>query len=536
MRALEKIWPWCAAILSGLLYAAAFPPFDQAWLCWIALTPLAAAVWFAPNEWRRPWLRNLLLGYLAGFVFFTIVFSWLGSLSILYDNVFLRGLSALLSIYLAFYLAVWAWLVGLLRPRNFTASWRNLLLALIAASAWCALEWIRGWLFGGFGWNGLGVALHGQWLVIQIAEFTGVVGLSFVIAFANIIAVVTPMRLYFEARQHRMRPHWDLNLTMLMVMALLAIGWRAAKNASPSRPLRVAAVQGGIPQRQKQDRQFAAEIFERYSRLSDMALQMNPRPELLIWPESATPGPAFGDEETFRFISEFAARADVDLLLGTDEVEPERAYNSAVLIAKGGQDAQTYRKMHLVPFGEYIPLRHSFPPFAAIAGRWVPGDFNRGEDYTVFRLTNSDVRVAPLICFEDTIGELVRQFVVRDADLLVNVTNDGWFDRSAGSRQHLANAIFRCVETRRPMVRAANTGVTCFVNESGRIIQILQDDTGSTFGEGVLTGKIDIAQDRQLTFYTRHGELFAQVCTVVALLGMAGACASRRGKATRVAK
>jgi apolipoprotein N-acyltransferase len=142
------------------------------------------------------------------------------------------------------------------------------------------------------------------------------------------------------------------------------------------------------------------------------------------------------------------------------------------------------------------------------------------------------VQVAPLICFEDTIGELARRFVLPadtspGANLLVDITNDGWFLRSAGSRQHLANAIFRCVETRRPMVRAANTGVTCFVNELGRITQRLQDETGSTFTEGVLTGEIKVPTEHELTFYTRRGELFAKLCAVITLIGIIAAISLR---------
>ena len=189
---------------------------------------------------------------------------------------------------------------------------------------------------------------------------------------------------------------------------------------------------------------------------------------------------------------DFSLSNKTNLLLGTLDYESEHAYNAAVLVSAADQQMQVYRKLHLVPFGEYIPLRKSFPLFAAVAGKWVPGDFDRGHDYTVFQLANENVRIAPLICFEDTIGELTRQFVRRGANLLVNVTNDGWFLHSAGSRQHLANAIFRCVETRRPMVRAANTGVTCFVNEFGRVTQMLQDETGSTLTEGVLAGDVTV--------------------------------------------
>ena len=144
------------------------------------------------------------------------------------------------------------------------------------------------------------------------------------------------------------------------------------------------------------------------------------------------------------------------------------------------------RSANTFPGGSALPL------LAKIVGDQVPSDFAFGTEHTVFHLTGEKAHVAPLICFEDTIGDLTRQFVLGGANLLANVTNDGWFLRSAGSQQHLDNAVFRCVETRRPMVRAANTGVTCFVNEFGRITQILADDTGSQFTEGVLTGEVAI--------------------------------------------
>jgi apolipoprotein N-acyltransferase len=151
----------------------------------------------------------------------------------------------------------------------------------------------------------------------------------------------------------------------------------------------------------------------------------------------------------------------------------------------------------------------------------------------MFTLTNSDVQVAPLICFEDTIGELVRRFVLPaetnpGGNLLVDITNDGWFLHSAGSHQHLANAIFRCVETRRPMVRAANTGVTCFIDEFGRVTQVLRDETGSTFGEGVLTGQVKVPTEHELTFYTRHGELFAKFCALVTVIAIVAVGLIRR--------
>jgi apolipoprotein N-acyltransferase len=525
----QRVWPWLAAILSGLLCTACFPPFDQSWLCWIALTPLIVAVWFSGRNSKRRWLRNLLLGYVAGVVFFTGAFSWFGSLGVLYENFWLRGLSLLLSIYLGLNFAFWSWFIGLIAPGDFLSSWRNLLTAFLAAVAWVAHEWVRGWLFSGFGWNGLGVALHGNWLLIQIAEFSGVTGLSFVIAFANVIALTTPLRLFREAQTHRVRPHFDFTLTLAGIVGLLAFGFYSAQNRPPAKALRVAAMQAGVPQHEKFDSQYSGRIFQRFARLSEIAVQSSSPPELLVWPESSMPDPVRDlNTESSDFVTRFSASSKTDLLLGTLDAEHGRDYNAALLLSGATQQMQIYRKMHLVPFGEYIPLRHSFPLFAAVAGKWVPGDFDAGKDYTVFRLTNSDVCVAPLICFEDTIGDLVRQFVLKGAGLLVDMTNDAWFLQSAGSRQHLANAIFRCVETRRPMVRAANTGITCFVNEFGRVTQILQDETGSTFTEGVLTGEMKVPTEGDLTFYARHGELFAKACAWITLIAIAAASAIRR--------
>jgi apolipoprotein N-acyltransferase len=533
---MTRLWPWIAAAGSGALAAICFPPFNADVLIWVALTPLLAAIWFSGETTRRRWLRNLGLGYVSGLVFFTMVFSWLGSLGKLFESFPLYGLSALLSLYMAMHWAFWAWFAGFIKPRAFTSSWRNLLCALLGASAWATHEWVRGWLFGGFGWNGLGVSQHAHWLLIQICEFTGVAGLSFAIAFFNIVAITIPLRLIMEARSRQMRPHWDLNLTVLGIFALWVFGWKAVHQTRPTQPLRVAAVQPNIPQKEKFSENSSARILDQLSRLSQPLIQSNSAPQLLVWPESATPAPMMADEGTYRFVMDFSAGTHADLLLGSDVLDEQQAFNAAILVPAEGDELQVYRKIHLVPFGEYVPLRHSFPLFAAIAGRWVPGDFGRGQEYSRFALTTAPVRIAPLICFEDTIGDLTRQFILpnasqRGADLLVNITNDGWFLFSGGSHQHLANAVFRCVETRRPMIRAANTGVTCFINEFGRVTDMLKDEHGSTFTEGALQGIINVPLNSDLTFYVRYGELFSEICagiTVLTLLGLLTATFRRR--------
>ena len=544
MTRLVTAWPWLAAICSGFLYAACFPPFNLTWFCWIALTPLIAAVWFSGAESRHPWLRNLLLGYVAGLTFFWIVFSWLTTVTILGWFV--------LEFYMAIYVAIWALFCGLVRPRPkinrvgsskweqmlsqartsatppqspWTKSTNNLRLALLLAAAWTTLEWLRGWVFSGFGWNGLGVALHDNWPLIQIAELTGVAGLSFLIAFVNVIILTTAYRLVVEARTRVMRPHFDFTFTMAAIVGVLVFGFRATQVSPAAKTLRVTAVQSNVPQNQKFDPQFTRRIFDQFRRLSEIALRSNPPPELLVWPESSMPGPVLVDQESYKFVMDLAADADADFLLGTIDEDGGDVYNAAILLSEGGERVQIYRKVHLVPFGEFVPGRHTVPLLARIVGDQVPGDFKAGKEHTVFTLTNGDVQVAPLICFEDTIGELARQFVVPTetspgANLLVDVTNDGWFQHSAGSPQHLANAIFRCIETRRPMLRAANTGVTCFINQFGRVTQELRDETGSTFTEGVLSGDIKVPSEHELTFYARHGELFAKACAVITLIAI----------------
>src|SRR5262249_19773151 len=153
-------------------------------------------------------------------------------------------------------------------------------------------------------------------------------------------------------------------------------------------------------------------------RLSEIALRSSPPPALVIWPESSMPDPVRDpNTESNQFVTQFSVSTKTGLLLGTLDVEDGHDYNAALLISGATQQMEIYRKVHLVPFGEYIPLRHSFPLFATVASKWVPGDFDAGKDYTLFPLTNSDVQIAPLICFEDTIGNLARQFVLRGANL-----------------------------------------------------------------------------------------------------------------------
>jgi len=537
---MKHVWPWLLAALSGALQALAFPPFDQAGLAWFAFTPLLAALWFSPTTGRWRPLRLFGLGYVAGLIFFWTSLFWINEVTSLGWFIF--------AFYLALYPALWALFVGIAcRPRDpslncpqrsgssqagdlapldsqlpssnqWLSSWNNLRLAARGAAAWAGIEWLRGALMSGFGWNSLAVSQWQNTAVIQIADLTGIAGIGFVIVLMNLTLVLTVRRISFEAGRVKLRPHFDFTLTMALVAATFCYGVYRVNRFHPKDvvPLRVAAVQANIPQYAKWDPAFEQHIVKTYHRLSENAAAY--RPDLVIWPEAATPRPLLDDEEMMHEATTVVVNAHADFLSGTIRYFLGSAFNAAVLLdQKGG--LQVYHKIHLVPFGEYVPFRHTFPLFAWIVGNEVPDDFNAGTEPVVMQLRKKPFRIAPLICFEDTLGDLTRKFAQGGAELLITLTNDGWFRESVGSRQHLANAVFRCAETKLPLVRVANTGVTCIIDAFGHVTRELTVN-GSTFVQGVLLGEIPIAINPPKTFYTRYGDLFAMLCCLSSILAV----------------
>lgn len=537
MAVLRKIWPWLCAALSGALLTLSFPPLDLGGLAFIALIPLLAAVWLSRAR-KRAWLYQLGLGYFSGLVFFTTNFWWLGELANLYDSFFLKSLPFLISLYLALYPALWTCLAGWLARDHFVrqdpdsapvrllSSMRNLALALILAAAWTGLEWVRGWLFTGFSWNMLGVALHKEISLIQIADITGIGGISFLLIACNVTGLLTILRLKAEIGRIRIRPHFDFSLTALLVAASFAYGIRAIMTPEKSTQvsLNVATLQPNIPQLAKMDMAQAGAIFQHLSELNQQAAASDPGIQLMLWPEATIPGGMYGDVEIVKFVKEEAARGNFALLLGTDDTGPDGvAHNSAALISGEGK-VQMYHKIHLVPFGEFLPFRSILDgPFGSL----VPGDFHSGDKPGIFTLDQPPLLLAPLVCFEDTDGELTRVPVLNGAQLLVNITNDGWFGKSCEPNQHLNNAIFRSIETRRPMVRSTNTGLTASIDTFGRA-SIWKPAHIATF----VNRTISVPYDPPITFYTRHGELFSKVCTATTIALITLIAISRRRRTT----
>ena len=522
------VWPWLAAALSGVLLALCMAPWNYGALCWIALTPLVCAVWFAP-ETSRAHRRKALLGYVTGAVYFSVTFSWLGALGQLFEQPWLRGLPLLLALYLGLYLAFWAWFLGKLRDgrrESFLHSGRNLLTGFLAAAGWVAQEWVRGWLFSGFGWNGLGVALHADLAMIQIADLTGVAGLSFLVAYCNVLTVIILRRIGAELGPVFLKKvRWEFSLSMALVALVFSYGIRSllAKPSAATSPLRIAAIQPNIPQSEKFSPESEAHVLEQLDRLTGLAATA--RPQLLLWPESAVPGGMFSHERMYRFVTQQLEKGDFSLLLGTVDSDPQTGedYNTAALIPPGNPEGlQSYRKIHLVPFGEYMPLRKAFPLFAMVAGDLVPADFTPGQDHQTLHLTRPRMDLAALVCFEDSLGDLTRRFVKNGAQLLVNLTNDGWFLETAGAEQHLHNALFRAVENRRPLVRCTNTGMTASVDRNGRVDRWLKP-----FEQGFAVREIAVATQAPLTFYSQHGDWFSVLCSLFCAGTLVGVLRSR---------
>jgi apolipoprotein N-acyltransferase len=355
---LTTLWPWAGAVVSGVLLALCYAPWNHAGLVWGALIPLVCAVWFG-----RGTSRPFFLGYTAGFIFFAATFHWIGALGKLYEAPILYTLPLLLAAYLALYPAAWAWFVArVLAPtreaRRFPNSWLNLGAGVLAASAWAALEWVRGWMLSGFGWNGLGVALHRDLPMIQIAELTGTLGLSWLVAFANVMAVIVVRRIIGDFGPGFLsRIRWEFSLSVALVMLVFGYGVRKLMTWKPTvrSTASIAVIQPNVPQVQKFDPEFEDRVFDTLERLTLMAAAT--RPAIILWPESATPRGIYADQGTYDRVERLVHEAGAFFLIGSidDEVQEDatlKAYNIAALLApramEGGSGGP-YRKIHLVP-------------------------------------------------------------------------------------------------------------------------------------------------------------------------------------------
>jgi apolipoprotein N-acyltransferase len=315
-------------------------------------------------------------------------------------------------------------------------------------------------------------------------------------------------------------------LVALVVMVLvLGYGWMKLRATEEGRGIAVSVVQGNIEQDKKWDPAYQAETINIYKKLTREALKEHP--DLVIWPETATPFYFTGARKSDIIMTEdltaFVKQNKVPLLFGspTFEIKPDRriiARNSAFLLSATGTIDGTYHKIHLVPFGEYVPLKSVL--FFVEKMVEAIGDFQAGDEYTVMAISSgepgrkTETKLSTVICYEIIFPDLVRRFVNEGAGVITTVTNDAWFGRTAAPYQHFSMAVLRAVENRVPVARAANTGVSGFIDAKGHIL-----DTSKIFTEAQLTHRI--VPGIQKTFYTRFGDLFSYLCLLFTIVLLA---------------
>ncbi len=521
MNALRNIRTWrpaAGAIATGLLLAAGFAPLQVSLAAWVALVPLLLAVCDASPG------RAFRLGFGAGTVFWILSISWL-------RHVTIPGCIGL-AMYCALFVApvpvaasFWMRRFGTVRGVA------NVGLMILVAATWAGFEYARSTFLTGFPWNPLAATQYRNLVLIQLARWGGVYAVSALIAFVNAAIALTVLR-YVPRRMERgktIHPEMIVGFAVLAVAALLGRHVLASECAQGDR-LRVMLIQPNFPIGYYYDKDRFDYISDQMRNLTGLSLIGN-QPDLVVWPETALADEVRTSPESYELVEGFAKRG-VPMLVGTMDTEwrddGPRYFNSSVLFDTNGIIVSTYDKRHLVMFGEYVPLKRVCPFLRALTP--IQESFTPGSSSTVFRLEKPAVALSSLICFEDTVADLARESVRNGARLLVNQTNDGWFDPSSQSLQHMILCVFRCVENGVPAARCCVTGVSCLIDRSGRIHDVLQDGQGrSALVSGFRAGEVFVpADDMPLTFYTRHGDVFA-VTSLILAIGLAAMGA--RGRA-----
>lgn len=505
-----SVWALFASVLSGVLLALSYPGYGFQELAFIALVPLMYAVQAAVPR------RAAFLGWLGGSTFFLVSLAWLHNLTGTVEGFLFQSgcliAYVLLCLLCGLYFIPLALMVpACIRRWGVQKIRTNLLTMLCITTTWVGAEYLRSILFTGFPWNFLGVSQYSNLSLIQMADWGGVYAVSAIIIWFSAAAFLTLMQYTHGGRARKYRAHLELMAGILPIAVTLAYGFNILLNQpEPTEPaVRIALVQPNIPQSQKWDKAMESTIYKRLDELTDAAVHLG-QLDLIIWPETALPDLLRVSEASSDLVRKYTQNG-VPLLTGTldvdVEVSPPAYFNSSFLIGTNGILLAKYDKQHLVPFGEYMPLPmiRKYTPIAL--------DITPGTESTLFQLPGIPA-FSTLICFEDIVAPLASKAVRNGARWLVNQTNDGWFDPSAQSEQHLSQAVFRCVENRVPMVRSGNTGISCTIDIYGGVGRGLRAQT-----EGFATVELHpAAADHPLTFYARYGDLFAKANLLFALL------------------
>ncbi len=484
-----------AALLSGLFLFLCFPKFGSGVLSWVALIPLFYALRDA-----KPW-EGFKTGFLAGLVAHIGIFYWISYVVVQYGHLpVYMGIMAmlLLAAYLSLYTACFAMGVVFLRKKGGA-------LFLSAPLLWTILEFARSHLFTGFPWENLAYSQYLYENIIQIADLTGIYGISFAIVLVNAVL--------YNLWSLRFRKRYlltEIAIAFAVIAAIYGYGhFRTAEIRESVRKkssVEVALVQGNIDQNIKWNDRYQLQTLNIYRSLSLRSIPAEGG--MIVWPETAAPFYFEGSNPLRALVVDVARASGRRLLFGSpsyDEGGGKISYmNSAYMLRPDGTVAGRYDKVHLVPYGEYVPLRQVFP----FIGKLVVGvgDFRPGTGFNPIEYDGR--RIGVLICYEAIFPESARDYKQKNADLLVNITNDAWFGKSSAPFQHLSMTVFRAVENRLYLVRVANTGISAIIDPTGKILS----QTG-LFERTVLKGEVKYIDEK--TFYAAYGDLFVYLCGIV---------------------
>jgi len=487
------------SILSAFLLIGSFPKFGIGLTAWVALIPLLIAL----HTTEKPF-RALLFGFITGMIFHIGLLYWVAQVIVMYGYLPLYiGISAmlLLCLYLSIYFSLFAAGVVFLRNRGFSE-------IVSAPLLWTGLEFLKSHLFTGFPWENLAYSQYKYLHLIQFSDVTGIYGVSFLIVFVNVVL--------FDLIVHRESAKKALpELASGCIILALLFGYgqfslnRIQSELKRAEAMEVSLIQGNIDQNIKWNPLFQQESIDIYQ---NMSLKKAPVGRgLIVWPETATPF-FFQEESHLSSVVRNIPKLTSDwLLFGSPSYFAGGAkteyMNSAFLLSPNGSTAGKYDKTHLVPYGEYVPLRHFFPFInKLVAGI---GDFRKGDGVNPIGIGRHDLGI--LICYEAIFPEISRKYKADGTNLLVNITNDAWFGKTSAPYQHLSMTVFRAVENRTFLVRAANTGISAIIDPSGKVMK----QTG-LFERTVVRGSVKFL-DRK-TIYALYGDIFIYICLI--LLGV----------------
>ncbi len=505
---MSGIW---LCLLTPLFLILSFPKFDLSHLGWIALVPFLLAAR------RMGWLESFVLSWVVGLLSFMGIFAWIHHV---------KGFSfihyLLLGLYLGIYFGIFGSMIHIFDPQT-------ALYPVFVALVWVCLEYLRShFFFLALPWALLGHTQYKNINLIQCASFTGVYGLSFLMALVNASMAMFLYRIFFDRpgriENKRRFYHFSfcLHLWPIFLVLLLCLwGKSIRKRGLHTGKIRVGLVQGNIPQEIKWKKEILTRTIDRYECLTKEAA--GEQPSLIIWPETSIPIDFHSYPTKMWRILRLAKNIEIPLVcgaagsakIGRSENKPGGIYNSAFYISAEGTLVGEYRKIKLLPFGEYLPSlgRLSWSTFfPKLKNRFLPGEKAR-----VFPLHKESFGIT--ICWENIFPDFFRKFVLNGASFMVNISNDGWFKHSAGPYQHLMCNVFRAVENRISIARAANTGVSCFISPFGRIIRKITDE-GKKDLNIIGVAVEDLPFYPGPTFYTKYGDIFIFASITLLILGL----------------